>query len=165
MMSFLRKSIMIVVIIMLSVLIISCDSATTTAYPYPDEIHELYNIDLYDVSVTEVNDGSTNLIYIFRDKDDSTIVSLVYEVQTQGYVDPIVMLIAINSDYTIEGYYVTEHNESERFGATIVNNDFGVTNITDLSEFDIVSGVTFTSLDIEECFLIVQDRIADDLKS
>lgn len=182
-----QKSITVVFFILLAVLIVSCDSTTisasttttavtttvtttistniTTNYTYPEELHDLYNLDLYNISITEVNDGSTNLIYVLKNKTDSSIEALVYEVQTQGYRDLITILIAVNSDNTIEGYYVIEHNESEQFGATIVDNDFGVTNITDLSQFDSVSGVSFTSSAIEECFLIVQNRIVNDLNS
>ena len=84
-MIFLHKTVMIIIFFMLSALIFSCDSNTTvtttittsitTSYPYPEELYELYDLELYDVSIIEVNDGSTNIIYVLKNKDNSSIES------------------------------------------------------------------------------------------
>ncbi len=124
---------------------------------------EFYNLDNYDLSEVE-GSGAIGVIYVLKEKGTDNILSLVYTVSATGYSDSqdVVMLIAVNNDLSVEGYKVVAHKESSGFGADIVENDFKVTMITDLSEFDSVSDVTVTSNAIYECFNQVGLRAAVD---
>ncbi|HOO44575.1 MAG TPA: FMN-binding protein, partial [Bacillota bacterium] len=85
-------------------------------------------------------------------------------VSADGYSSssPITMLIVVNNDLTVRGYKVVNHTESPGYGADIVENDFNIQTITDLSGFDAVAGVTFTSDGILRCFELVSERVAND---
>ncbi len=125
------------------------------------EVLELfYNLDDYGLSVIEVNEDDVQTIFVLTRKDETE--ALVYLVSGTGYNGPVQMLIAVNSDYSVQGYSVVTHGEDVGFGADIIENDFNVTSITDLSGFDGVAGVTFTSQAIEECFSIVSNRAGTD---
>ena len=125
---------------------------------------EFYTLEDYDLSEVDGTDG-VSTIYVLKTKGTDDIAALVYSVSAQGYSDsqPVEMLIAVNNDLTVEGYKVVNHKESSGFGADIVNNDFKVDVINDLSQFDTVAGITKTSDAIEECFNLVSQRIGSDL--
>lgn len=126
---------------------------------------EFYTLADYDLSEVE-GTGDFGTIYILKTKGTDTIEALVYTVSAQGYSganQKIQMLIAVNADLSVEGYKVVSHAESTGFGADIVDNDFGVTEIDNLSGFDSVSGVTETSNGIKACFTLVGQRVAADL--
>ena len=127
-----------------------------------DALAEFYNIEDYDLSKIEIDDDSVQAIFVL--KQNGTIEALVYLVEANGYSSdaPITMLIAVNKDLSVEGYTVVTHKETTGFGADIVNNDFGITDITDLLGFDAVAGVTITSTGIKECFIIVSERVNAD---
>jgi len=124
---------------------------------------DFYNLEDYDLSEVEAG-GSFGTIYILKEKDTDTILSLVYTVAASGYSSStnVQMLIAVNNDLSIEGYRVINHQESSGFGADIVDNDFNVDVIDDLTNFDSVSGVTVTSNAIKECFTLVSQRVNAD---
>lgn len=125
---------------------------------------EFYTLEDYDLSEVE-GEGSVSTIFVLKTKGTEDIAALVYSVSAQGYSDSqaVEMLIAVNDDLTVEGYKVVNHKETSGFGADIVDNDFNVDTIDDLSNFDMVADVTKTSNAIKECFNLVGQRIASDL--
>ncbi|XMB72839.1 FMN-binding protein [Mycoplasmatota bacterium WC30] len=130
-----------------------------------DDNFDSYKLtDLFALNKLELEDDTVDSIFILRDKENDDIEALGYLVSAYGYSGdaPILMLIVVNSDMSIQGYSVVSHKETTGFGADIVGNDFNISNVTDLSGFDSVSGVTFTSDGILECFNIVSQRVHDD---
>ncbi len=123
-------------------------------------LESFYDLDDYDLTVIE--DVDENVLAIFKLEQNDTLVALVYQVAATGYNGDVVMLIAVNSNYSVEGYKVISHSEDAGFGADIVENDFNVTSITNLSFFDAVAGATYTSNAILECFTIVSERAGTD---
>lgn len=125
---------------------------------------EFYVLEDYDLSEVE-GTGAFSTIYVLKEKGTENIEALVYTVSAQGYSDSqlVQMLIAVNNDLSVEGYKVVAHQETTGFGADIVDNDFNVTAIDDLTNFDAVAGVTKTSTAIRECFTLVSQRAAGDL--
>jgi len=119
--------------------------------------------DDYDLSKVKMDDSYVSAIFVVKDKVTNE-VSLGYLVSANGYSSdaPITMLIVVNSDMSVRGYKVISHKETSGFGADIVDNDFNVHVITDLSGFDSVAHVTFTSDGIYECFYQVSLRVAAD---
>ncbi len=129
-----------------------------------EALAEFYTLADYDLSEAE-GTGDFGTIFILKAKGTETIEALVYTVSAQGYSDSakVQMLIAVNADLSVEGYKVVSHAETTGFGADIVDNDFGVTEIDDLNGFDSVAGVTRTSNAIKACFTLVGQRVAADL--
>ncbi len=130
-----------------------------------EALAEFYTLADYDLSEAE-GTGDVGTIFILKAKGTETIEALVYTVSAQGYSgasQKIQMLIAVNADLSVEGYKVVSHAESTGFGADIVDNDFNVTQITDLSGFDSVANVTETSNGILTCFTLVSQRVGNDL--
>lgn len=148
-------------------------------------IGEFYNLDNYTVKTVEIstdsNFGSVTVHLFDTDYDVKVLVKTMYEltgdtdgkldaivylVEAYGYntTDPIQMMIAVNSDLTIKDYKVVYQQETSGFGSKIVDKDFGVTNdnINDLSNFDGISGVTYSSKAVLACFTAVQERTASD---
>jgi electron transport complex protein RnfG len=125
-----------------------------------DALEVFYDLKDYDLTIFEYENDAVSAIYVLEAND--TIEALVYLVEATGNNGPVQMLIAVNSDFSIEGYTVVNHKEDPGFGAEIVDNDFGVTSVTDLSGFDTVAGSTITSDAIEECFLIISERAGTD---
>lgn len=119
--------------------------------------------DLFKLEKIDIQDGNVESLFTLKNKTDNTLEAIGYLVSGKGYSDaPIKMLIVIEKDFTVKGYTVVSHAETSGFGADIVDNDFGVTVISDLSGFDSVAGVTKTSNGILECFTIVSQRVAGD---
>lgn len=118
----------------------------------------------YDVTKLDYKGQPVSAIFVVKEKGTDTIISLGYLVSANGYSSssPITMLIVVNSDLSVRGYKVVSHTESPGYGADIVGNDFNVHSITDLSGFDAVAGVTFTSNGILHCFELVAERAAND---
>jgi electron transport complex protein RnfG len=127
-----------------------------------EALEAFYNLGDYDLVILDIADSSVLQINILKEKGTENIEALVYLVQATGYNGPVQMLIAVNADYTVEGYTVVKHKEDAGFGADIVDNDFLITSVTDLSNFDSVGGATFTSRAILECFQIVANRAGTD---
>lgn len=127
-------------------------------------LEEFYSLSDYDISETE-GEGSFSTIYFLKEKGTDNIEAVIYTVSAKGYssTTDVEMLIAINSDFSVEGYKVTTHQESSGFGADIVDNDFSVDEIDDLSNFQAVAGVTVTSTAIKTCFTLVSQRVSSDL--
>jgi len=127
-------------------------------------LEEFYTTTDYDLSAVEVNEDTTDTIFVLRNKSTSDIEALVYLVNVWGWSGdkPVSMLIAINQDMSVQGYKVVNHGESTGFGADIVENDFNISDISDLSGFDSVAGSTLTSDAILGCFGVVQNRASAD---
>lgn len=146
-------------------------------------ISEFYDLNAY--TVNEVSqDGTFNMlsVHIFNNdydvkvtvddmfeltgKTDGTLDAIVYSAKAYGYntTDPIQMMIAVNSDLSIKDYQVVQEQETSGFGSKIVGRDFKVTgdNISDLSNFDGISGVTYSSKAVLACFTAIQQRAASD---
>jgi len=119
--------------------------------------------DYYELSKVEIEDPYVSAIFVVKNKENDE-VSLGYLVSANGYSSdaPVAMLIVVDSDMSIRGYKVISHKETSGFGADIVDNDFNVNTITDLSGFDSVAHVTFTSDAIFECFYQVSLRVVAD---
>lgn len=131
-----------------------------------DENYDSYNLsDLYDLSVVNVDQDDVQTIFIMKEIGTENIFGLGYLVSASGYSSDgkIQMLIVVDKDLNIIGYTVTSHKETSGFGADIVENDFNVIHIEDLTNFESVAGVTLTSNGVKECFTIVQERINSDL--
>ena len=103
-----------------------------------------YDVTNYDLEVLEFDSDEVSTIFVLKEKGTENIEALVYQVAATGYNGPIGMLIAVNPDYTVQGYTIISHSEDPGFGADIVENDFKILTVTDLLPFDSVSGVTFT---------------------
>jgi len=127
-------------------------------------LEEFYTLSEYEISETQ-GEGSFSTIYFLKEKGTDNVEAVIYTVSAKGYssTTDVEMLIAINSDMSVEGYKVTTHQESSGFGADIVDNNFGVDEIDDLSNFQAVSGVTVTSNAIKTCFTLVSQRVISDL--
>lgn len=123
-----------------------------------------YDITEYDLTEVVIDGENLATVFVLKNQGSESIEALVYQVSVWGYSSnsPVTMLIAVNSDLSVEGYEVISHSESSGFGADIVDNDFNVSVIDDLSGFDAVAGVTVTSNAIKTCMQIVADRVADD---
>ncbi len=119
--------------------------------------------DDYNLSKVDIEDDYIQSIFVVKSKDSGE-VSLGYLVSANGYSSdaPVAMLIVVDSDLSIRGYKVISHKETSGFGADIVDNDFNINVITDLSGFDSVAHVTFTSNAIYECFYQVSLRVVAD---
>ncbi len=125
-------------------------------------IAEFYDLTNYNLTEVAVAEGNVETVYVLTNKTTDAIDGLVYLVTASGYGGDVKMMIAVNSDYTVQGYKVVSHSESPGYGAEIVGNDFNVSDITDLSGFDAVAGSTYTSNAILACFQYVEDRIVGD---
>ncbi len=118
----------------------------------------------YDIDKLEINEDGVEGIFVIKDKGSDIIDSLGYLVYANGYSGdaPVLMLIIVEEDMDVIGYKVVSHKETTGFGADIVENDFNVSSLIDLSGFDGVAGTTLTSNAILECFNIVAGRAGDD---
>lgn len=123
-----------------------------------EAIEEFYTISEYTLDLVELGGGES--IYVLRKAD--VIEHLVYSLKAQGYGDEVEMLVAVNSDLSIEGYTVTYQNESPGIGTKIVGNDFNYSQATDLSTFDSISGATVSSTAVKTIFTEVADRVEAD---
>ncbi len=127
-----------------------------------EALEAFYNLDDYDLTIIPFEEDEVSTIFVLKEEGTENIEALVYLVAATGYNGPVQMLIAVNADFSIEGYTVVSHSEDAGFGADIVGNDFKVDSVTDLSKFDAVGGVTFTSKAIKACFTIVSQRAGTD---
>lgn len=126
-----------------------------------EALADFYDLDGLTLDYEEFEDDSISTKFTLS--EDDQIVAIVYQVSANGQNGPITMMIAVNSDYTIEGYIVVSHSEDAGYGLDIVDNDFGVYDLSTVSEdFDTVAGVTHTSDGILECFTIVAENAVAD---
>ncbi|MCK4551656.1 MAG: FMN-binding protein [Tenericutes bacterium] len=118
----------------------------------------------YGLVKLEVDEPGVEAIFIIKTKGTDNIEALGYLAYAYGNDSdvPITMLIVVESDMYITGYTVVSHKETPGWGAAILDNNFGVTTLIDLTGFDSVAGSTLTSDAIEECFVIVAARASDD---
>lgn len=140
-------------------------------YDVDDPNYDSYVITVdYDLTKLEINEGNVEGIFVVKTKGTETVEALGYLVYANGYSSdaPITMLIVVEEDMDVLGYTVVNHKETTGFGADIVDEDFGVDSLIDLSgfglppEIDAVVSATFTMDGIEECFNIVAGRASDD---
>jgi len=134
-------------------------------YDVNDPNYDTYDLkNMFDLSKNDYPNSDVSSIFVLKDKTTGDIDALGYLVSADGYSSssPITMLIVVNNDLTVRGYKVVNHTESPGYGADIVENDFNIQTITDLSGFDAVAGVTFTSDGILRCFELVSERVAND---
>lgn len=124
-----------------------------------EAINEFYDVDDFIQEEVLLEEGS---IFVLRNKSSNDIEHLVYSLSAKGYGDDVEMLVAINSDLSVEGYTVTYQNESPGIGTKIVGNDFNYTQADSLSGFDSISGATVSSTAVRQIFQQVADRVADD---
>lgn len=118
----------------------------------------------YDLTKVEVDETGVEAIFVIKTKGTDNVEALGYLAYANGYSSdaPVLMLILVESDMNVIGYSVVSHKETSGFGADIVDNDFGIITLVDLSGFDSVANSTFTSDAIKECFDIVAARASDD---
>lgn len=140
-------------------------------YDVDDPNYDSYVITVdYDLTKMDINEGSVQSIFVIKTKGTDNIEALGYLVYANGYSSdaPITMLIVVEENMDVLGYTVVSHKETTGFGADIVDEDFGVTSLIDLSGFglppevDAVVNATFTMNGIEECFNIVAQRASAD---
>ena len=136
-------------------------------YDIEDPNYDSYIITVdYDLVKLEIDEGNVEAIFVVKTKGTDTIEALGYLVYANGYSSdaPITMLIVVEENMDVLGYTVVNHKETTGFGADIVDEDFGVDSLIDLSGFglspevDAVVNATFTMNGIEECFNIVAQR-------
>lgn len=125
-------------------------------------IAEFYNIDNYTITEQVIDANGVDTIYILTNKSTDNIDALVYLVASGGYNGDVTMLIAVNSDFSVEGYTVVSQAENPPISQDFTHHDYNVTNITDMSGFDAIAGATFSSNAVRGCFTIVQDRVQSD---
>jgi Na+-translocating ferredoxin:NAD+ oxidoreductase RnfG subunit len=126
-------------------------------------LNEFYDVTLYDVEEVALT-GAIDTAFLIKEKGTSTLVAVVYSVQSYGYQSSIKLLIAVSSDKTIQGYKVVSQGETSGFGDKSLTHDFKVSGsmISDLSGFDSIAGATITSDAIKASFLAVAARVNTD---
>lgn len=124
-------------------------------------INEFYEVDSFTQEEVVLEDGGS--IYVLRNSETNDIEHLVYSLSAAGYSGDVEMLVAVNSDLSIEGYTVTAQTETPGVGDKIVGYDFNYTEATDLSHFDTVSGASaYSSPAVLSIFQRVADRVESD---
>lgn len=124
-----------------------------------DAISEFYDVNDYNQEEVVLESGT---IYVLRDKTSNDIEHLVYSLSDTGYGGDIEMLIAVNKDFSVQGYTVTNQNETPGVGTKIVGYDFNYIVANDTSSLDSISGSTVSSLGVKAIFDQVAARVADD---
>lgn len=124
-----------------------------------EAISEFYNVNDYNQEEVILESGS---IYVLRDKASNDIEHLVYSLSDAGYGGDIEMLVAINKDLSVEGYTVTNQNETPGVGTKIVGYDFNYILATETATLDSISGSTVSSLGVKAIFDQVAARVVGD---
>ncbi len=137
------------------------DSYDRTDQQFEDTPFADVKINLNDINTS--TRAKVETIYYLHSKADESIQALVYIIYAYGYgSDPVHMMIGVNKDGSIQGYEVVQQSETPGYGTKIVGNDFGVSDINDLSSFDGIAGVTFSSKAVLASFTIIQERLDSD---
>lgn len=126
-------------------------------------LSEFYDVDQYQVELIELK-GPIDTVFLLRNKTNNTVIEkAVYSVRARGYQSDIVMLIAVNSNLTIDKYKVVSHAETTGIGDVIVGFDFGMSG-QNVQNLDAFSGPTarVSSDAVFRCFELVRDRVAID---
>ncbi len=126
-------------------------------------LSEFYNVNDYEVELIEIQ-GPIDTVFLLRNKTNNTVIEkAVYSVRARGYQSDIVMLIAVNSNLTIDQYKVVSQAETTGIGDVIVGFDFGMTG-QNVQNLDAFSGPTarVSSDAVYQCFEFVRDRVAID---
>ncbi|MGE0003510.1 MAG: FMN-binding protein [Candidatus Izemoplasmatales bacterium] len=128
-----------------------------------DAIGEFYDLSTYTITEVPVTTGGA-VDTLYKVLDGNTTVAIVYSVKSFGYQSEIKMLIAIKSDLTVEGYKIVDQAETSGYGTQAPDHDFQMDGaaVGDLSTFDAIAGVTYTSNAVKACFTAVFDRAATD---
>ncbi|MCK5732184.1 MAG: FMN-binding protein [Tenericutes bacterium] len=124
----------------------------------------------YDLTKLKIDEAGVEAIFVVKTLGTDNVEALGYLVYASGYSGdaPVLMLIVVESNMIVRGYTVVSHKETTGFGADIVDEDFGVDTLIDLSgfglppEIDAVVNATWTVDAIKECFNIVAARASDD---
>jgi len=124
------------------------------------EFYTLSNYDLQEVAITDNNNIDT--VYLLKNKTDGTVEAVVYSVNAYGYQSDVKMLIAVNKDYTVQGYKIVSQAETAGLGSLSETYDFKMTGatVTDLTGFDSISGATITSTAVKACFIAVGNHLS-----
>jgi len=129
-----------------------------------ETLEGFYDMNQYDVEITDINGDTIETAYVLTDKDSGSIDAVVYEASAYGYQSDVVLLIAINQDRTIHDYAVVSENETEGLGSEVVTHDFNIigSSLGDLSGFDGIAGATISSDAVLACFEAVQNRVDEE---
>jgi len=142
-----------------------------------EAIGEFYDLSQYTISEETVSDGYIEAMYLLKQGD--TVVAIVYSTSAYGYQSDVKMLIAVNSDLTIEGYKVVSQAETSGYGAQSATHDFNMAGVSisgfssdnwdpslwkqdGATTFDAISGATITSTAVNRSFKAVFDRASSD---
>lgn len=129
----------------------------------PLSIADFYDVSDFNVQEVSVENGK---IHVLKNKTTNAIEHIVYALNIDGFYGPagdkIEMLIAVNSDLSIEGYGVVSQSETDGFGSKIVDHDFKYTQATDLSEFDSIANATKSSNAVKAIFTEISARVEAD---
>ena len=140
--------------------IYNLDNYTYTESDFEQNFIDI-NVDLFNRELS--TKASVDSIYYLTNKTSGEVDALVYLISAYGYdATPIQMLIGVNKDLTIQGYKVVSQHETTGYGSKIVDRDFSVSDIDDLSTYDGIAGVTFSSKAVLASFTIIQDRVEAD---
>ncbi len=127
-----------------------------------ESLESFYDLDNYLVTEENIESNGLDTIYILTNKSNNQIGALIYLVSAAGYNGDVTMLIAINSDYSVEGYTIVSQKENPPINDDFVHHDYNVNDITNLNDFDAIAGATYTSTAIRDCFIIISDRVVSD---
>lgn len=127
-----------------------------------DALADFYTIADYDLVEVPVVDANIDTVYLFKNKTTGTVEAAVYSVKAYGYQSEVKMLIAVNQDFTVQGYKIVSQAETAGLGSLSETHDFKMTGavITDLSGFDSISGATITSTAVKACFIAVGNHLS-----
>ena len=95
------------------------------------------------VTAAGYNLTTVDKVFVAIDKDKNEMGYVVQLTTNEGYNPPIVIVVGIRNDGTLNGFSVTSHNETPGFGAEVVKPDYANKyNGIAASEIDSVEGYT-----------------------
>ncbi|MDP2425742.1 MAG: hypothetical protein Q8M70_05260 [bacterium] len=127
-------------------------------------LSEFYIVENYDVEVISLT-GPIDTVFLLRNKTNTTVIEqVVYSVRARGYQSDIVMLIALNTDLTVDQYKVVSQGDTSGIGDVIIGYDFGMTG-QPIANLDAFAGPSpkFTVDAVYACFQLVGARALIDL--
>ena len=83
-------------------------------------LSEFYEVENYNVEVLSLT-GPIDTVFLLRSKTNTTLIEqVVYSVRARGYQSDIVMLIALNTDLTVDQYKVVIQGDTSGIGDVII---------------------------------------------
>lgn len=111
-------------------------------------------------TVEEKENANVETLYVIKDKNDESIVAVIYIIKETGFNGDIEMMIAVNKNLEITGYTVLSENETK---GDITAHDFNMTDKKNTNTFDALAGSTFSSKAVKKCFEVALTEAVMDL--